>query len=298
MFLIIVLYALLALTFILAKNALLYATPCFLIGFRMIVAGSLLLMYCRLRDKQLLMINSSDRWLFVKASFFHIYCAFVLEFWALQYVSALKTNMIYSATPFIAALLSYWLLNERLSWQKISAILIGLCGLMPVLITTSTSMEMSMEIGSISLPEIVLFGAVVSAVYAWFLIRELMHKGYHLGFINGLTMFVGGVGSLLTSFAFESAPLVTDWPLFLWWVSLLIIVANFIFYNLYAWLLKSYSITLITLAGFLSPLFGVLYEWWFMNGVVTWHYFVSILFVALGLYIFYKDDRSVLARGR
>lgn len=291
MFFIVALYAILAITFILAKNALYYSAPCFLIGFRMLVAGVFLLVYCRLTEKKHLTINSEDRWLFTKAAFFHIYCAFILEFWALQYLSALKANMIYSSTPFIAALLSYWLLHERLSWQKVAGILIGLCGLLPVMITTSTTLEMCMNISRISIPEIVLFGAVVSAVYAWFLIRDLMHEGYHLGFINGMTMCVGGVFSLITSFVFEGfIPLVSDWPLFLWWVFLLIIVANLVFYNLYAWLLKSYSITLITLAGFLSPLFGILYEWVFMGGTVTWHYFVSILFVALGLYIFYCDE--------
>jgi drug/metabolite transporter (DMT)-like permease len=291
MFFVILLYALLALTFILAKKALAFSAPCFLIGFRMILAGIFLVGYCFVKDRKHVNIHPHDRWLFFKTALFHVYFAFVLEFWSLQYLTALKTNIIYSATPFIAALLGYFLVNDRLSLRKIAGIVIGLLGLMPVVLIASTGAELSMEIFRISLPEMVLFGAVTSCTYAWFLVKQLMDKGYHLGFINGVAMFTGGCLSLLTSFVVEGfTPQVLNWPLFLFWVLALIFVANLIVYNLYGWLLRSYSLTFITLAGFLCPSFGVLYEWLFMDGRVTWHYGVSIIVVALGLFVFYRDE--------
>lgn len=292
MFLVIILYALLALTFILAKNAVQYSSPCFLIGFRMIIAGVCLLGYYKLRYKKQAIVHSRDIWLFVKTSFFHIYCAFVLEFWALQYLTALKTNIIYASTPFLSALMSHWLLNERLNWQKVTAITIGFCGLLPVIFTTSTTQELSMEIGRVSVPEIVLFIAVISSLYAWFLVKQLMDKNYQLSFINGFTMLTGGVLSMLTSCVVEDVwHAVSDWPAFLWWIALLIIAANLCFYNLYGWLLHTYSITFITFAGFLCPLFGVLYEWLFMGGIITWHYYVSIASITVGLTLFYLQER-------
>jgi len=306
MFFIILLYALLAVTFILAKNALQYAAPCFLIGFRMITAGLILLTYYFITYKRdrphsdkntnqyKSILNQSwrtDIWLFVKTAFFHIYCAFILEFWALQYLSALKTNIIYSSTPFIAALLSYLLLNERLTAKKMGAIILGFCGIIPMLSCTPTRVLFFSEILCISLPECILFCAVISSVYAWFLIKKLMDKGYHIGLINGTSMLIGGLLSLLTSLIFEPVGnTVYNWPLFLWWVSLLIITANILFYNLYAWLLQSYSITFITFAGFLSPLFGMLYERFFMHGTVTWRHGISTLIIAIALYIFYCDE--------
>jgi drug/metabolite transporter (DMT)-like permease len=290
MFLLIFLYAVLASTFVLAKNALEYAQPCFLIGFRMIIAGMLLLGYCASRGRKHLVVNPGDWGLFIKTALFHIYAAFVLEFWALQYLSALKANIIYSLTPFVAALLSFWIAHERLTIRKWIAILIGFVGVIPVLVVTSEKAELAWGFGHISVPEIVLFGAVVCAVYAWFLIKQLMRKGYHIGFINGMAMVIGGILSLCTSWIFEGfVPPVSDWSLFLWWVFWLIIVANFLFYNLYAFLLRSYSITYITFAGFLSPIFGMLYEWYFMSGVISWHYFVSITVISCGLYLFDYD---------
>lgn len=291
MLLVVILYAVLASTFILAKKALLYANPCFLIGFRMILAGVLLVGYhCLARGKKC-HVDKKDYQLFFKTALFHIYFAFVLEFWALQYITALKTTLIYSSTPFIAALLAYLLLKEKLSAQKCLGILVGLGGLVPVLMVASTQAEATMEFAKISLPELVLLTAVASSAYAWFLVKQLMNKGYSLIFINGITMFFGGVASMLTAVVFEGVhhP-VNNWYWFLVWTLALIIVANIVVYNLYGWLLKHYSITFITFSGFLCPGFGALYEWLFMSGQITWHYLASLALVALGLYIFHRNE--------
>lgn len=288
---VVVLYALLASTFIFAKKAVSLANPCFLIGFRMVTAGLILLAYQYFFLKESLQIRKQDLWLFFKTALFHIYFAFILEFWALQYISALKTTLIYSATPFIAALLSYCLLDERLSKKQIFGILIGLVGLAPVVLASANGIEATMEVARISIPEIVLLCAVISASYAWFMVKELMNKGYHLGLINGFAMLIGGVLSLVTSGIVEGfASPVHDWPNFLLWVFMLILVANIIVYNMYGRLLQTYSITFISFSGFLCPSFGALYEWLFMSGEVTWHYLASILFVTLGLYVFYRDE--------
>jgi drug/metabolite transporter (DMT)-like permease len=291
MLLVVLLYALLASTFVFAKHALSYANPCFLIGFRMLVAGSLLILFQIIKDKKSLRIKRADWWLFCKAALFHIYLSFILEFWSLQYLTALKTTIIYSSTPFIAALLSYFLLGERLAKQKILGIVIGLGGLAPVIMAAASGAEVSMEVLSISMPEIVLFGAVISGSYAWFIVKALMDKGYQLGVINGVAMLGGGLMSMMTAITVEgvSNP-VHDWPHFLGWVLLLILVANIVVYNLYGWLLRRYSITFVTFSGFLCPSFGALYEWLFMSGVVTWHYFVSLVLVTLGLYVFHKEE--------
>ena len=133
MLLVVLIYSILALTFVFAKKTLAYANPFFLIGFRMILAGTILLLHQRFFSKTHFSINKSDYWLFFKVALFHIYFSFIFEFWSMQYLSALKITIIYSATPFIAAILSYILLKERLSWQKVLGIIIGLGGLAPIL---------------------------------------------------------------------------------------------------------------------------------------------------------------------
>lgn len=297
MLLVVLLYAVLAITFILAKNALMYASPCFLIGFRMTLAGTLLLGYQWWKSpRNFASFKIKDSGRFFITSLFHIYFAFILEFWALQYLTALKTVLIYSLTPFISALLAYVLHNERLTFIKVIGIVIGTLGIVPVLFAQGLDERGTANLWAISLPEVVLFFAVFSAAFAWFLVKGLMDKGYHFAFINGITMLVGGILSLLTSFVIEGiTPAVTNWPSFLFWISLLILFANGIFYNMYGWLMNYYPITLISFAGFLCPTFATLFEWLFMSGIVTWHHFFCLVFVTGGLYLFYKDG---LAKSR
>lgn len=285
MVLVALLYAILATTFILAKNALAYAQPCFLIGFRMTLAGSLLLGFSLVRGN--LMWYRQDWWLLIRVALFHIYFSFILEFWALQYLTALKTTLIYSLTPFIAALLSYVLLKERLSFSKIVGILVGLCGMLPIFIGSGGSLG---EVFQITIPDIVLFGAVVSGAYAWFLVKELLNKGYSLPVVNGIAMLFGGLLSFATSFIIETQPFVSGWGDFLFWIGLLILVSNIVVYNFYGWLLGRYSITFLTFAGFLCPSFAMVYDWLLLGGELRMNTLASLALVTIGLYIFYRQE--------
>ncbi len=284
MILVAILYALLASTFVLAKNALSYGKPFFLIGFRMTLAGGLLIGFEFLRGR--LSLKKEDLWLFFRVALFHIYFSFILEFWALQYLSAFKTTLIYSSTPFIAALLSYVLLKERLGLTKVVGVIVGLLGMVPIFVVT-----MDASVVSITLPDVVLFGAVISGAYAWFLVKELLNKGYSFFIINGVAMLIGGILSLGTSFVIEGYQgLVSDVPQFLFWVGSLILVSNIVVYNLYGWLLKRYSITFLTFAGFLCPGFAGLYQWILTGEPMGWHNIASLVLVTIGLSIFYSQE--------
>ncbi len=290
--LVIVTYALLASTFTIGKTTLFYAKPFFLVGFRMVVAGILMLGYRALFQKKRFAIKKHDIWPFIKVIITHVYITFMFEYWALQYVSSAKTVVIYASTPFIAAILSYALLNESFSFRKTIAMGFGILSLVPILATHESLESFSGSFFSLSLPEGVLLISVFCACYAWFVIKELMEKNYSLLFINGFSMFIGGIACLLTSFVFEGftpSP-VYDWPHFLFWVLVLVVVANIIFYNLYGWLLKRYTITFMTFAGFLTPIFGSFYGWFFLGEVITWHYYAALACVGVGLTLFYWEE--------
>ncbi|MCX6994381.1 MAG: DMT family transporter [Chlamydiae bacterium] len=284
--LIVLLYALLASTFVFAKFSLDYAQPIFVIGFRMTLAGALLLGYLVFFKRKSLKLKKSDLFIFLRVAFFHIYLAFVAEFWSLQYITSSKANLIYSLTPFIAAGLSYFLLKERLSKRKLLGIVIGILGIIPILISQGTDFSM------LSKAEIVLLIAVVSASYAWFDIKKLMNKGYSLLMINGFSMFVGGIAAFITYYASRdpAVPSTTNFWEFFKYVSLLVVLSNVIFYNLYGWLLKRYTITFLTFCGFLSPLFGVFMGWAFRGEAISWPYWVSLSLITFALFIFYREE--------
>lgn len=109
---------------------------------------------------------------------------------------------------------------------------------------------------------------------------------------NGFSMLLGGIGALIHSFAVENwnpVP-VTGFIPFIECAILLIIISNIICYNLYGHLLKKYSPTFMSFAGFTTPLFTALFGWFFLGEVVTWPFFISFLIVLFGLIIFDQED--------
>ncbi len=308
MTLIFVLYALIASTFVMAKYALFYAKPIFLIGVRMVLAGTILLGYLKLFDKNNFKIDKTDTKNFLLVALYHIYLSFILEFWALQYLSSSKTNIIYSITPFISAFIAYYFYKEKLNIYKKIGMLLGILAIIPVLVAQYNPQE-SGSILNFSTAEVAMLAAVFFGAYAWFLIKDLMNKNYSLILINGFAMLVGGIGALATSLIFEvlipvfseynkygqvsfaNINLVSDYYKFFLWIGALILTSNIIVYNLFGFLIKKYSITFLTLAGFLSPVFGAIGGYFLLKEPISWHYLASLALITLALYIFNVQER-------
>lgn len=309
---VVALYALLASSFTLAKVVLYYAKPCFIIGMRMVLAGGLLLGYLRLFAPKALGFSRNDLGLLAQTVLFHVYIAYVFEFWALQAVTSSKACLLYNLSPFITALFAYVLMNERLTSRKWLGLSLGMLGMLPALIASAPS-ESSM-LSFLSMQEVVLLIAVASAAYGWILMSALVRKrSYSPIAVNGYAMLGGGVLSFLTSYMFEGAPTITgtdhatvvwgrellsgfmqaqsaDIVMFFVYLGLLILFTNVIFYNLYGYLLKRYSATFLSFAGFTCPLFAALYGWLFLSEAVTIWFFASVAIVVIGLYVFYQEE--------
>ena len=106
-------YAILASTFTIAKKALSYSPPFFLIATRMLIAGFFLLAAAIFLGRVSWQKVRKDWFLFFQAALFHSYLAFIPEFWALQHLSSAKTSIMYAVTPFVATLLAHVLHGQR-----------------------------------------------------------------------------------------------------------------------------------------------------------------------------------------
>lgn len=303
MFLIVLEYAILAATFTLAKKALSFSDPFFLIMVRLLTAGMLLTTFSFLKEwlksgyriHPLLQNIWHDRYLFLGVGLFHAYLAFIPEFWALQYVTSAKTSIIYAATPFVAALLSYFLHGERLVGRQWLGMLVGTVGLAPLILLQAESHAFA-SFANISLPELVLIGAMTSACYAWFVVRALMRRGYGITLINGIAMGIGGLFCIPTVMYAEPNAVahVTSWSSFIGWLSVLIFLSHIVSYNLYSYLLSRYSITFMTFCGFLCPLFSTLFGAIWLGEVITWHYGAALAGITVGLVIFSRGKVKAL----
>jgi len=290
---VLLLYALFASVFTIAKTGLMYTQPFFLVGTRMLLAGILLVAYQCLVQKQKLSFKRPTWIRLLLLAFFNIYLTNVFEFWGLRYLTSFKTCFIYSLSPFLSALFSYFFLSERLSGKKWLGLLVGILGFVPILISQTSNEELTGQIFFFSWAEISVMLAAVCSVYGWIVLKQLVNEDELSPLMaNGVSMLVGGAIALIHSYAVEEwNPFpVTNYPIFLECTILLILISNLICYNLYGALLKRYSATFMSFAGFTTPLFTALFGWLVLGEVVTWPFYVSFIIVLFGLLIFDQDE--------
>ncbi len=288
MFLIVLLYAVFAGTFSLGKVILAYTQPIFVIGTRMTIAGALILIfhYWRTPDKFVL---RKDHWLiYLKMMLFTVFVPYLLRGWGLQYMPACKASFLYNCGPFISYLLSCLFYAEKVRTKKIIGLIIGFLGLLPILL------PMGMNFGESSsfLPDLAMILSVSSISYGWLMAHTLI-RTYHYApmFLNGIGMFGGGIMALVASLCLEdSSRYVTQWGPFLMILAAIIIVSNLICHNLYATLLKTYTPTMLSFGGFLTPFFAGLYGWLFLHEVIDSSFFLANAIVFVGLSLFYFEE--------
>lgn len=294
MFLVLLLYALFASVFTFEKLNLQNAQPLFLVGSQMLTAGTILLTYqffFRRADFQIPAKNSI--WMIFRLAIFNIYLNNIFEFLALRYLDSFKTCLFYSLSPFFAAMFSYYIFSERLSWRKLVGLSIGFLGFIPNLLDNQSAESRLNSLFFISWEEGIMFLAAISSVYGWILLRQLVRDGGYSAFMaNGLSMFIGGIIALINSMFVETwdpVP-VTNVVGFLQCTFMLILISNLICYNLYGFLLKRFSATFMSFAGFMTPLFTAFFGWLFLGEVVTWAFLASAAIVFLGLLIFSQEE--------
>lgn len=292
MFLVLLLYLLFASVFTTSKTALEYAQPFFLVGSRMLVAGVLLLAYQYFMAKKF-KITTKSLGRLTLLSIFAIYLTNVFEFWGLKYLTSFKTCFIYSLSPFISSLVSYFVLNEKMTAKKWGGFLMGMLGFLPILLTQTSSEEQGGQLWVFSWAELSVVLAVFCSVYGWILLKQVIsEEGYEPTMANGISMVLGGSFALIHSGLTENwDPLpVSEYEPFLTCAVILILVSNLICYNLYGHLLKRFSATFMSFAGLTTPLFTAFFGWLFLGELVTWPFYLSFCIVFTGLLIFYREE--------
>ncbi|HLW73251.1 MAG TPA: DMT family transporter [Candidatus Babeliales bacterium] len=288
---IILLQALFATSFPMGKYLLNFTSPLFLSGARMLIAGGLLLIYQYFLPSKEFKIKRKHWWIFAQIIILGMYATYGLRLYALKVLPVWKTSFFYNLSPFLSALYAYCLFNERLSKKQWLGLSIGLMGMIPILISSSPEEATLGEFLNISIYEVFLIISVSLHCYSWILIQKLVrYKNYDTSIVNGIGMAAGGLLSLVTSYAIEGPVQISDPATFAKGLIIMIFISNILCHNIYAGLLKKYSATFMSFTSFLSPLFAALYGWVFFQETISWHFYLSIIIVLLGLYIFYQDE--------
>jgi drug/metabolite transporter (DMT)-like permease len=280
--------------FTLQKETLEYCEPFFLIGSRMLFAGIMLLGYLLITNRGSLKNSLKHFWTFLLLALFAVYLTNICEIWAIKHMISSKACLLYSSSPFLAALVAFFVLGERLSKQKWLGMLIGFFGLIPIHFT-QTNEEISLGSFTLfSIAELSMLGAVFFSTYGWILLKKLASEFKHSPLLaNGISMTIGGIFALVHSYfsgeSWDPIP-VTQLQPFLINSLIMCLVSNIICYNLYGFLLKRFTATFMSFTGLVTPFFASLYGYIFLHEQITWHFFASIIMFSLGLVLFYQDE--------
>ena len=267
------------------------ADPLFITAIRMLLSSFILGIYWKIKHKKFPKLDRKEWHAMLILGFVSIYLCNAFEFWGLKHLTAAKTCFLYSLSPFFTAILSYLHFNELITPKKWLGIGIGFLGTLPVLYSQSTG---SLNLfSSNSIAELYVLGAVIFSVYGWILIRYLVSKRtIPTPVINCITMLIGGTFALVHSFYSEGIlPIhTTETGSFASMLIMFTLLSNIICYNLYGYLLKKFTASLISFVGLLSPIFASLSAWVFINESPSPLIFLSTVIVMIGLGVFYKEE--------
>lgn len=288
-------YATWSSVFAFGKAMLAYSTPIFLTSTRMLLAGALMLGFLAIRKRSSFKMNKKQWFSIGLLGLLSIFLTNVLEFWGLQYLSSAKACFIYSLSPFLAALFSYIHFKEKMTKGKWLGMAIGFLGMIPVFMTQTGSEDLMNAFSFFTWPTLAIIGAAIFSVYGWVILR-LVVKDQETSPImaNGMSMMIGGIMALISSFFIDTwnpVPIVPGGLTpFIAGTLAMTFLYNIICYNVYGLMLKRFTATFLSFMGLLSPIFASLTGWIFLGETPSWQILSSTGIVSIGLWIVYRAE--------
>jgi drug/metabolite transporter (DMT)-like permease len=284
-------FALFASAILANKVLLTMLSPTMLVGLRMFFAGVILFVYSWKKHDPVFHKIKKDWVLLISIGLFTTFMPALLKAYALSRLETAHFTLLGSVDPFVTALYAYILWREKLSVNKIIGILLGCTGVALSLNLSAIATRACST--NLIVPQIAALGAIVLSRYGWIMVQQQLRANrYPPAQLNSLIMIESGTLALL-SLPFVEASTQFAIPAPVWFFALLAyttIVGNVFAYTLYAYILKHYNATLVSLAGFSIPVFAALYSWLLLKEKITLQFALAASVIFLGLVVFYYDD--------
>jgi drug/metabolite transporter (DMT)-like permease len=258
-------------------------------GFRFLIAVVALIIIVRIRKLQL--PSTRSEWLLLAGTGILTFgLNYGLLFWGEQRVSSGLAAVLHTIIPvFGLALAHYYLPNERMTWSKVSGVLLGIAGVVVIFSDQLHSKGSSSFVGSVAL----VVGAFCMA-YANVMVKA---KGHHMdpAVIAAGQMLCGLIPLLCCGWIFEGNPLTFHWTTqAVLCIAYLGLVGSCCAFLLYYWLLKHLAVTKSMLISLVAPVIAVLLGSWWLKEQVTWQIVVGALCIMLGITLsIYRDKRAL-----
>ena len=277
-------------------NKLILATlpPILAVAIRMLVAGVIIISYCLFKKSERIKLGylKQDMVVILGVALLTTSVPSILKSYALKNMLSSKVTLLGSIDPFVTAIYSYFLFNEKLTLNKLLGIIVAVIGLSILVVSTSNTEIGGISFGVLSYPEIATFLSVAISRYGWMIVQMLLKRERYTPLeLNGVTMTITGVVSMISSLWQETLPDISQFDFkLISFILYTIFIGNILAYRLYGKILKEHSSTLIALAGFSVPIFVYLYGLIFLGEHWSNIFVISAIITLIGLFIFYKED--------
>ena len=294
MLIVFVTFALLASAITVNKLILAVLPPILAVAVRMLVAGVIIISYCLFKKSERIKLSylKQDLVVILGVALLTTSVPSLLKSYALKNMLSSKVTLLGSIDPFVTAVYSYFLFNEKVTLNKLWGIIISVIGL-SILVVSTTNTEIGVaSFGILSYPEIATFLSVAISRYGWMIVQMLLKRERYSPLeLNGVTMTITGIVATISSLTQETLPSITQIDFRLVCLILYtIFVGNILAYRLYGKILKEHSSTLIALSGFSVPILVYLYGLIFLGEQWSNIFLISAIITLIGLLIFYKED--------
>lgn len=277
-------------SFVFLKELVTIADPMLMVMWRLGLSGVCFLGWFLITGGKTKRFDRIDAYLLMQFLIFGIAGSFCLSAWAAQYVSSTKACFYFNLAPFMTAIFAYLVYQRVLGLYQILGGLVAFMGFAPHLYYLArTSICVVCFLPLPILPDIVMILAVASYAYGWIALDKLKKRGHADSFIIGIGMLGVSIGLLLAS---PWYPPLRELPMQgIFWINLILVIltGNIIFFALYGYLLRYFRPTLLSFMGMMSPLFTAVLSWYVLGQNISYHFFVTLLLVTLGLYLFTRS---------
>jgi drug/metabolite transporter (DMT)-like permease len=268
-----------SLSFAVAKLVLPVCPPLLLLMTRFLIAGLIMLGLSALRTGEM-KLTRRDLAAYAVIGIANNAMYLGLGYLGLRTVSAGLGTLVVSANPVLTAVLAAVFLGERLTWQKIAGLALGVGG-----VGFIVAHRLSSGSGNDSTTGIYFTGAALLSIVAGTILYKKLAPGGGLLMGNAVQNLAGGVALIPFAFSFESlADVVPGWRL-VTALGYLIVFSSIVGYLLWQHLIRTMGATAASSYHFLMPPLGVLFGWLLIGEHVALADVLGIVPVVLGIYL-------------
>ena len=260
--------------------------PFFGVGFRFFLSGLLFFLIIFFK-KESIPFNKQAIKLYLSFGLLNFALSYGITYWATQYVYSSISSILWGLFPLFTSVMAHFMIpedsNEKLTRNKIFALLVGLIGM--IFIGSNQAIDLKSQS---FFAMMILVGAIFIAAWPSVLYKKHNHEvgPYQM---NAVCQVLAGVIMLGLSYLLKEdlSPIVWDNPLIL--ASLyLIIFGGVISWGIYFWLYQYLSVTQITYAAIFPPIVAITLGWIFLNEVLGVKEIIGTMFILGSSVLIYR----------